>query len=49
MMALGMMTALIGIVLIDTNIDHFKTAWLGAVGYVVVMIGAALVATAVGA
>ncbi len=49
MMALGMATALAGIVLIDTNIDHFKTAWLGAVGYIIVMIGAALMATAAGA
>lgn len=49
MMVLGMVIALAGIVLIDTNVDHFKTAWMGAVGYTVVVAGAAMMATAVGA
>ena len=46
MIVLGIILCLVGIVLIDTNIDFFKTNWMGALGYIVVVCGAAVLSIA---
>jgi hypothetical protein len=48
MLILGFVFCLVGTVLIDANIEVFKTNWAGAVGYILVVVGAGLIATAIG-
>lgn len=47
MVVLGIILCLIGAVLIDGNIDFFKTNWTGALGYIVVVCGAAVFSIAI--
>jgi hypothetical protein len=46
MIVLGIILCLVGIVLIDANIDYFKNNWMGALGYIVVVCGAAVLSIA---
>ena len=46
MIILGFILCLIGMILIDANIDLFKNNWTGAVGYIVVVCGAAVLSIA---
>ena len=47
MIVLGIILCLVGMVLIDTNIEVFKTNWMGAVGYIIVLCGAAVFSIAI--
>ena len=47
MIVLGIILCLVGMVLIDTNIDFFKTNWMGALGYIIVLCGAAIFSIAI--
>ena len=48
MLILGFIICLAGAVLIDANIEVFKNNWAGAVGYILIVIGAGLISTAIG-
>jgi hypothetical protein len=47
MIVLGIILCLVGMALIDTNIEVFKTNWMGALGYIVVVCGAAVFSIAI--
>ena len=47
MIVLGIILCLVGMVLIDLNIDLFKTNWAGALGYIIVLCGAAVFSIAI--
>ena len=47
MIVLGIILCLVGMVLIDTNIEVFKTNWMGALGYIIVLCGAAVFSIAI--
>ena len=48
MLILGFIICFVGAVLIDANIEVFKNNWAGAVGYILVVVGAGLISIAIG-
>lgn len=47
MVVLGIILCLVGMVLIDTNIDFFKTNWMGVLGYIIILCGATVLSIAI--